>query len=59
MRYMFEKNRKPTWFIDRLIYTYSLKMAIQFNTPLLVNGEMVAMNMVEMTQTKHTQQRIR
>lgn len=42
MRYMFEKYGKPTWFIDRLIYTYPLKMAIQFHTPLLVYGENVS-----------------
>lgn len=42
MRYMFERYGKPTWFIDRLIYTYPLKMAIQFNTPLLVYGENVS-----------------
>lgn len=42
MRYMFEKYGKPTWFIDRLIYTYPLKMAIQFDTPLLVYGENVS-----------------
>lgn len=42
MRYMFEKYGKPTWYIDRLIYTYPLKMAIQFGTPLLVYGENVS-----------------
>ncbi len=42
MRYMFEKYGKPTWYIDRLIYTYPLKMALQFNTPLLVYGENVS-----------------
>ena len=39
---MFEKYGKPTWFIDRLIYTYPLIMALQFNTPLLVYGENVS-----------------
>ena len=42
MRYMFEKYGKPTWFIDRLIYTYPLIMALKFNTPLLVYGENVS-----------------
>lgn len=42
MRYMFEKYGKPTWFIDRLIYTYPMHMALKFNTPLLVYGENVS-----------------
>lgn len=42
MRYMFEKYGKPTWYIDRLIYTYPLMMASKFNTPLLVYGENVS-----------------
>lgn len=42
VRYMFEKYGKPTWYIDRLIYTYPLKMAVKFNTPLLVYGENVS-----------------
>jgi N-acetyl sugar amidotransferase len=42
MRYMFEKYGKPTWFIDRLIYTFPLYMASRFNTPLLVYGENVS-----------------
>lgn len=42
MRYMFEKYGKPTWYIDRLIYTYPLIMASRFNTPLLVYGENVS-----------------
>lgn len=33
MRYMFEKYGKPTWYVDRLIYTYPLIMAQKFNTP--------------------------
>ena len=41
MRYMFENYGKPTWYIDRLIYTYPLLMALKFNTPLLVYGENV------------------
>lgn len=42
MRYMFETYGKPTWFIDRLIYTYPLIMAVKFHTPLLVYGENVS-----------------
>lgn len=42
MRYTFEKYGKPTWFIDRLIYTFPLIMASKFNTPLLVYGENVS-----------------
>ena len=41
-RYMFEKYGKPTWYIDRLIYTFPLHMALKFNTPLLVYGENVS-----------------
>lgn len=42
MRYTFEKYGKPTWYIDRLIYTYPLMMAEKFGTPLLVYGENVS-----------------
>ena len=42
MRKTFEKYGKPTWLLDRLIYTYPLSMAIKFNTPLLVYGENVS-----------------
>ena len=42
MRYMFETYGKPTWYIDRLIYTYPLHMAVKFQTPLLVYGENVS-----------------
>lgn len=42
MRYMFENYGKPTWYIDRLIYTYPLLMAEKFNTPLLVYGENIS-----------------
>lgn len=42
MRYTFEKYGKPTWYIDRLIYTYPLIMALKFNTPLLVYGENIS-----------------
>jgi len=39
MKKTFEKFGKPTFYVDRLIYTYPLQMAIKFNTPLLVYGE--------------------
>lgn len=42
MRYMFETYGKPTWYIDRLIYTYPLHMALKFNISLLVYGENVS-----------------
>jgi len=42
MRKTFERYGKPTWLIDRLIYTYPLHMAIKYNTPLLVYGENVS-----------------
>lgn len=38
-RYTFERYGKPTWYVDRLIYTYPLHMAAKFNIPLLVYGE--------------------
>lgn len=41
MKYTFEKYGKPTYFVDRYIYTYPLHMALKFNTPLLVYGENV------------------
>ena len=42
MRKTFEKYGKPTWLIDRLIYTFPLHMALKFNTPLLCYGENVS-----------------
>ncbi len=42
MKYAFETYGKPTYFIDRYIYTYPLHMAVMFNTPLLIYGENVA-----------------
>lgn len=42
MKYTFEKHGKPTYFIDRYIYTYPLHMAVKFNTPLLIYGENVS-----------------
>ena len=42
MRKFFEKYGKPTWYVDRLIYTFPLHMAAKFNTPLLCYGENVS-----------------
>lgn len=42
MRYTFEKYGKPTYVLDRYIYTYPLHMAVKFNLPLLVYGENVS-----------------
>lgn len=41
-RAMFEKYGKPTWYVDRYIYTYPLHMALKFNTMLLVYGENIS-----------------
>ena len=41
MKKTFERYGKPTYFVDRYIYTYPLHMALKFNTPLLVYGENV------------------
>ena len=42
MRVFFEKYGKPTWYVDRLIYTFPLHMAAKFNTPFLCYGENVS-----------------
>ena len=42
MRKTFEGFGKPTYFIDRYIYTYPLHMAAKFSIPLLVYGENVS-----------------
>ena len=42
MKKTFEKYGKPTWYIDRLIYTYPLHIAKQFNIPLIVYGENIS-----------------
>ena len=42
MRKTFEKYGKPTWFIDRMIYTFPLYIALKFNLQLLVYGENVS-----------------
>lgn len=42
MRKTFERYGKPTWYIDRLIYTYPLHMAIKWNIPLVFYGENIS-----------------
>lgn len=42
MRLCFEKWGKPTWFIDRLIYVYPVRMALAFKIPLLIYGENIS-----------------
>ncbi len=42
MRKFFEKYGKPTWLLDRLIYTFPLHMALKFNVPMLCYGENVS-----------------
>lgn len=39
MRKTFEKYGKPTWYIDRFIYSYPIHMAIRFGIQLIVYGE--------------------
>lgn len=56
MRKTFEKFGKPNWYVDRLIYTYPLHMALKFNTPLLVYGENVSLEYGGATQKTHIQQ---
>lgn len=41
-RYMFEKYAQPTWYVDRLIYTYPLWMAYYTGIKLLVYGENIS-----------------
>jgi N-acetyl sugar amidotransferase len=42
MKKTFEKYGKPTWYIDRLIYTYPIHMAVRFGIPLVVYGENIS-----------------
>lgn len=42
MRKTFELFGRPTWYIDRLIYTYPLYIADQFNIPLIIYGENIS-----------------
>lgn len=41
-KYMFEKYGRPSWYIDRLLYTVPLYYAAALNIPLLVYGENVS-----------------
>lgn len=41
-RYMFENFAQPTWYVDRLIYTYPLWMAHYTGIKLLVYGENIS-----------------
>jgi len=42
MRKTFEKYGKPTWYIDRLIYTYPIHIATKFGIPLVIYGENIS-----------------
>jgi len=42
MDYTFRRYGKPTWYVDRLIYTYPLHMAVNFKIPLLIFGENIS-----------------
>lgn len=42
MKKTFEMYGKPTWYIDRLIYTYPLHIASRFNIPLIIYGENIS-----------------
>ncbi len=42
LRKTFEKYGKPTWYIDRLIYTYPIYMALKWKIPLVIYGENVS-----------------
>lgn len=42
MRKTFEKDGKPTWYTDRLIYSYPIHMALKFQIPLVVYGENIS-----------------
>jgi len=39
MRYTFEKYGMPTYYIDVLIYSYPLRLAMKFNIPFIIYGE--------------------
>ncbi|MFX0036483.1 MAG: N-acetyl sugar amidotransferase [Candidatus Hermodarchaeota archaeon] len=41
MRYCFEKYAKPNYYLDILIYSYPIHIAIKFGIPLIVYGENV------------------
>jgi N-acetyl sugar amidotransferase len=38
-RKMFEKSGKPNWLIDRLIYAFPIRIAVNFKIPLVIYGE--------------------
>jgi N-acetyl sugar amidotransferase len=40
--YTFKQFLKPTWYIDRLIYSYPLHMAVKFKIPLVFYGENIS-----------------
>ena len=42
MRHMFEKYAKPTYYTDRLIYTFPIQMALRLGIKLVVYGENTA-----------------
>lgn len=42
MRKTFEDSGKPTWYVDRLIYTYPLHVANKFKIPLIIYGENIS-----------------
>jgi len=42
MRAMFEEKGQPTWYIDRLIYTFPIHIAKKFKIPLIIYGENIA-----------------
>lgn len=42
MKKTFEKWAKPTWYVDRLIYTYPIRMACNFRIPLVIYGENIS-----------------
>ena len=42
MRKMFEEKGQPTWYIDRLIYTFPIHIAKKFAIPLVVYGENIS-----------------
>ena len=44
MRSTFEEMGKPTWIIDRLIYTFPLHMAVQWEIPFVIYGENISIH---------------
>jgi len=58
MKYTFEKYGKPTWFIERLIYTFPLHMAVSLIHLCLFMGKMSVMNTAVSIIRKHILQKI-